>query len=93
MKLFFLKKYIVLLACNCFGLLAISQYNSNLKTLKPKTDSNFLYLKPFIFSSNYQTLGWGFFCKKEWEFEKATKIPIRFRLGTVEYTNRLEGKN
>ena len=45
-----------------------------------------------VIAADYYTQGFGFFCKKELQFEKATKIPLRFRLGTLQYNDYLEGK-
>jgi hypothetical protein len=44
------------------------------------------------FGSGYYIGNLGFFCKKELEIEKTTHLPLRFRLGSLEETNRLEGK-
>jgi hypothetical protein len=34
----------------------------------------------------------GYFCRKEVEIEKMTRLPLRFRLGSLQEVNRLEGK-
>ena len=49
------------------------------------------YLKSSI-PGNFSTLSYGFFCRKELAIEKATKIPFRFRLGSLEQCNYYEGK-
>lgn len=48
-------------------------------------------IKSFI-PSNFATCNYGFFCKQELKLEKQTHVPIKFRLGSVEHTNWLEGK-
>lgn len=47
----------------------------------------------YIQPPNLYYLQSGFFCKREWEFEKAMHIPFRFRLGSLAECNAMEGKN
>ncbi len=47
----------------------------------------------YALPENYYSSNLGFFCKKELQFQKAVKLSVKFRLGTVEYCNAIEGKN
>lgn len=45
-----------------------------------------------VISPDLYTRNFGFFCRQELQFEKATKIPLKFRLGSLQYNDYLEGK-
>ena len=47
--------------------------------------------KPFL-SPDFYSKQLGFFCKQEIKMDKITKVPFRFRLGSVEQCDWLEGK-
>ncbi len=42
--------------------------------------------------STYYFNSLGFFCRKELQIERTLKFPVKFRLGSVSYTDHLEGK-
>lgn len=41
--------------------------------------------------ADYYSRHTGFFCQKEKMLENKTKIPLRFRLGSLAYTRKMEG--
>jgi len=49
-------------------------------------------IRPAYIAPDLYTKRIGFFCKKELQFEKMTRLPLRFRLGDLSYCNYLEGK-
>ena len=54
--------------------------------------SNGIYPGIAVLPGNFYALNLGFVCKKEILLEKFSGIPLRFRLGSFNSTNRLEGK-
>ena len=90
-------------ALSCEGQMVESVTNSTLKTYKKgllksfisdktNTDKSFLLSPMTVIPQDYYTQHFGFMCKKELAIEKATKIPFRFRLGSLQQCNYLEGK-
>ena len=63
--------------------------------------SKFAFVKPLMPAPSFQTKpipqAWcyadlAFFCKIEVKMEKAARFPVKFRLGDVQYVDKLEGK-
>ena len=52
--------------------------------------SNYFVLKPL--PPDFYSKNSGIVCKKELQFQKTTSIPLRLRLGSLDYVNYLEQK-
>ena len=52
-----------------------------------------VFIEKQVIPQKFYVNNLGFFCVQELKFEAATGIPFKFRLGSVQYCDRLEGKN
>jgi hypothetical protein len=88
-----------------FGQKALSIQNYNIPSLQmlpypahqgPVNSLFFIGLQPMdklpILPSDHYAKNLAFFCRQELKFEKAVKIPLRFRVGSLEQCNKMEGK-
>ena len=81
--------------------LRVSKFKDSITLLLPPTNYNnvlplgksYAPVTPrFQLARDQVVRSFAFFCKTEWQLEKKTTIPFKFRLGSVEQTDYWEGK-
>ncbi len=87
---------------NGFGI-KLPHYQPTVKPFQSRFSKNNRSLVPLSFTAprinllnlpdaSYYVRNLGFFCKQELRLDKMTGVPVRFRLGSKEYVDRMEGK-
>ncbi len=89
--------FCVVIACDtAFSQATSSLFKKNIliKRVSDSTVKKNNYVSPsMLVSPTFYSCNLAFFCRQELKFEKATKIPLKFRLGSVQQVDYLEGKN
>lgn len=73
------------------GTLVFSVFFQSWMKKQPQPQIDYISV-PYRLSPRFYTTHWGYFCQLEWQLEKTIRLPLRFRLGSAEYTNHLEEK-
>jgi hypothetical protein len=79
----------------------IAHYQSTVKPFQSRFSKNTLTVAPPTFTAprisllnlpdaSFYVRNLGFFCKQELRLDKVTGVPVRFRLGSKEYVDRME---
>ncbi|MEO8116823.1 MAG: hypothetical protein ABI653_04185 [Bacteroidota bacterium] len=85
--------------CFFVNLFLIANISGSSQTIRDTASPKIIYFNtapafPLVkVPGNFYAENMGFFCKKELAIQKLTTIPIKFRLGSVQYCDALEGKN
>lgn len=95
-------KFITLLSCTFFVSSAVfsqakipfaSEKSFFKITTADTVTANKISISPYMLvSPSFYSNNLAFFCRQELKFEKVTKIPFKFRLGSVQQVDYLEGK-
>ena len=92
----------ILVFCTIVVVNNLSAQQNQLKYSSTKAFTNLpsLYFSPFSslnyplrpVSADFYVKNLGFFCKQELKFAAITKIPFKFRIGSVNHCDWMEGK-
>lgn len=84
---FFIKLFLIISIST-----AAQLHNDSASMVKKMLPDSIKYFPLCVVPPNYYASNLGFFCKKELQMQKSVKMPVKFRLGTVEYCDKIEGK-
>jgi hypothetical protein len=97
-----MKRVKILFFCMIFVDIAASAQVNSLQTNTVKGYNKYVFSKtvtilpPIVagsmIQSNFYVSNLGFFCKQELKIQSLTGIPLKLRLGSVQYCDWMEGK-